>query len=137
MVYVSDFHPRILYLTGTQDQLAKVTKAYRVYFSKVGHACIHNPFDGWSACHSEVWILTCRWRVLMGPQANEEDEEHYLVDHSIVLYLVCRDHHIQLHWWAMHLHLRASYSGSSVQLSSPVAPLHIGRAEYGATCEAI
>jgi hypothetical protein len=30
-----DFHPRILYLTGTQDQLAKVTKGYRVYFSKV------------------------------------------------------------------------------------------------------
>ncbi len=30
-----DFHPRILYLTGTQEQLAKVTKGYRVYFSKV------------------------------------------------------------------------------------------------------
>lgn len=35
MVCASDFHPRILYLTGTQEQLAKVTKAYRVYFSKV------------------------------------------------------------------------------------------------------
>ena len=33
--YAQDFHPRILYLTGTQDQLSKVTKAYRVYFSKV------------------------------------------------------------------------------------------------------
>ena len=33
--YAQDFHPRILYLTGTQDQLRKVTKAYRVYFSKV------------------------------------------------------------------------------------------------------
>ncbi len=53
----ADFHPRILYLTGTQDQLAKVTKAYRVYFSK----------------------------------ANEEDEENYLVDHSIVLYLIGPD----------------------------------------------
>jgi len=31
----TDFHPRILYLTGTQEQLAKVTKGYRVYFSKV------------------------------------------------------------------------------------------------------
>ncbi|GAB5031572.1 sco1 family protein [Nannochloropsis oceanica] len=55
--YAQDFHPRILYLTGTQEQLAKVTKGYRVYFSK----------------------------------ADEEDEENYLVDHSIVLYLIGPD----------------------------------------------
>ena len=28
-----DFHPRILGLTGTHDQLHEVTKAYRVYHS--------------------------------------------------------------------------------------------------------
>lgn len=53
---ITDFHPKILYLTGTKDQVAKIAKAYRVYFSK----------------------------------ADEEDEDNYLVDHSIVLYLVSR-----------------------------------------------
>jgi len=44
----------MMYLTGTKDQVAKIAKSYRVYFSK----------------------------------ADEEDEDNYLVDHSIVLYLV-------------------------------------------------
>lgn len=38
--FTADFHPRILYLTGTREQLAKVTKAYRVYFSKARHIYI-------------------------------------------------------------------------------------------------
>jgi protein SCO1/2 len=33
--YSKDFHKDIIYLTGTKAQIAKVTKAYRVYFTKV------------------------------------------------------------------------------------------------------
>lgn len=33
--YSQDFHPSFVYLTGTRDQVAAASKAYRVYFSKV------------------------------------------------------------------------------------------------------
>ena len=33
--YSQDFHPSFTYLTGTSDQVAVASKAYRVYFSKV------------------------------------------------------------------------------------------------------
>ena len=54
--YRQDFDEDIVYLTGTRDQIAKVTKAYRVYFSKANE--------------------------------NEDSEDDYLVDHSIVMYLI-------------------------------------------------
>jgi len=57
--YRQDFHPSMVYLTGTKDQVAKAARSYRVYFSKANE--------------------------------NENDEEDYLVDHSIVLYLVSPD----------------------------------------------
>lgn len=31
----ADFHPSVRFLTGTQDQLEKVARAYRVYYMKV------------------------------------------------------------------------------------------------------
>lgn len=57
--YIKDFHPRMVGLTGTPDQIAVACKAYRVY---------HNVAD-----------------------LNKNDEDDYLVDHSIVMYLVGPD----------------------------------------------
>lgn len=52
--YSQDFHENIDYLTGTNEQIAKITRYFRVYFSKV----------------------------------DEDEDGDYLVDHSIVMYLV-------------------------------------------------
>ena len=57
--YSADFHPSIQFFTGTPEQVAAVTKAYRVYFSKVDE--------------------------------DVNDEDDYIVDHSIVLYLIGPD----------------------------------------------
>lgn len=54
--YGQDFHPKFRWLTGTKDQIAEVTRAFRVYFSKVDE--------------------------------NDDNDEDYLVDHSIVMYLL-------------------------------------------------
>jgi protein SCO1 len=54
--YSKDFHPDFTFLTGTREQVAAITKAYRVYFSKANE--------------------------------NIADDEDYLVDHSIVVYLI-------------------------------------------------
>ena len=51
--YIRQFHPRFEGLTGSEAQIRKVTKAYRVYF---------NPTN--------------------------DDDENYLVDHSIIAYLI-------------------------------------------------
>lgn len=34
--YVTHFHPKIIGLTGGEDQIAKVSKLYKVYFAKAG-----------------------------------------------------------------------------------------------------
>ncbi|QDZ19964.1 copper chaperone SCO1/SenC [Chloropicon primus] len=51
--YVKEFHPRLLGLTGTKEQIKKITRLFRVYFSKTS-----------------------------------ESDEDYLIDHSIISYLV-------------------------------------------------
>lgn len=59
--YVKEFHPLMIGLTGSKEAITKVTKAYRVYFTKAG-----------------VGEMT-------GNQNNSED---YLIDHSIITYLL-------------------------------------------------
>eukprot|EP01111_Echinosteliopsis_oligospora_P007981 TRINITY_DN2335_c0_g1_i1.p2 TRINITY_DN2335_c0_g1~~TRINITY_DN2335_c0_g1_i1.p2 ORF type:complete len:132 (+),score=22.76 TRINITY_DN2335_c0_g1_i1:569-964(+) len=53
--YISEFHPKMIGLTGTPNEIIKTAKAYRVYMSKAGSA------------------------------------DDYLVDHSIILYLIGPD----------------------------------------------
>ncbi len=48
--YVADFHPRMLGLTGTPAQVAKVAKKFRVYFAEVDHAEEDDDYLGeWGA----------------------------------------------------------------------------------------
>ena len=49
--YSRDFHRRILFLTGTPAQVAKATRAYRVYFSKAG-ADVDEADDDYLVDHS-------------------------------------------------------------------------------------
>jgi protein SCO1/2 len=59
--YVKDFHPKTIGLTGTPQQIASVCKQYRVY---------HVPQEA---------------------SSSENEDEEYLVDHSIVIYLLAPD----------------------------------------------
>ena len=56
--YVTFFHPRLVGLTGTMEQIKTATRAYRVYFAKVDNKT---------------------------PDADPED---YTVDHTAIAYLV-------------------------------------------------
>ena len=57
-MYVKEFHPRLVGLTGSSDQIKRVTKLFRVYYNQ--------------------GIRT----------ANELGDEDYLVDHSIIHYFM-------------------------------------------------
>ncbi len=52
--YVKSFHPRIVGLTGSPEDVASVAKAYRVYFKKVPDE--KSP-DGYTIDHSAIFYL--------------------------------------------------------------------------------
>ena len=74
--YVGNFHPRLLGLTGTGDQVAAAAKAYRVYFSK-----FYPPPETLSG-ESEAG------RVTVG---KDEDNSEYFMNHSAIIYLMGPD----------------------------------------------
>ena len=55
--YVANFHPRLVGLTGTPDEIASVAKAYRVYFSKVEN---NSGTDTYLMDHSAIIYLMDR-----------------------------------------------------------------------------
>ena len=64
--YVKEFHPRMIGLTGSKEEITKVTKSWRVYYTKAG-----------------VGEMTVN-----GGGAADDD---YLIDHSIITYLLDKD----------------------------------------------
>ena len=65
--YVKEFHPRMVGLTGTTDAVKEAAKAYRVYYTKATLGEVTGAEGGG------------------GAGAADED---YLIDHSIITYLV-------------------------------------------------
>lgn len=66
--YATYFHPRLVGLTGTPEQVAAVARAYRVYYAKV------NPKD------------------------KDADPEDYSMDHSALVYLMGPDGNFRQHF---------------------------------------
>jgi len=62
--YARDFHPTIQYLTGTKEQIAVATKAWRVYFVKANEN--ENDDEDYLVDHSTVLYL-------MGPTGEFEE----------------------------------------------------------------
>lgn len=69
--YVTNFHPRIVGLTGSAEQVAAAAKAYRVYYRRA-------PEDPRTA--------------------DEEDSDDYLMDHSVYIYFMSPDDEYLLHF---------------------------------------
>ena len=57
-MYVEYFHPRLVGLTGTAEQIAKVAKAYRVYYAKAGEDGV--DADDYIMDHTSITYLMDR-----------------------------------------------------------------------------
>jgi cytochrome oxidase Cu insertion factor (SCO1/SenC/PrrC family) len=68
--YVANFDPRLVGLTGTQQQVADIAKAYRVYYQKVENP--KNP-DGYTMDHTSIIYL-------MGPAGDFRKHFSYETD---------------------------------------------------------
>ena len=66
--YVKEFHDRMIGLTGSKEDITKVTKSWRVYYTKAG-----------------VGEMTGNGT------AGKADDDDYLIDHSIITYLLDKD----------------------------------------------
>lgn len=66
--YVSVFHPRIIGLTGSQEEITSVARAYRAFFRRV-------PLDGgdYTMDHSTVVYLFDKAGDFVGPVAMDRD----------------------------------------------------------------
>jgi protein SCO1/2 len=64
--YVKEFHERMIGLTGSKEEITKVTKDWRVYYTKAGVGDVTGSDDG-------------------------DDTNDYLIDHSIITYLLDQD----------------------------------------------
>ena len=73
----SEFHPRILGLTGTTDQIHDVTKAYRVYYSA-------GPVDD----DDEYLVSSCTTILFSTFTTILLSLILFQVDHTIIMYLV-------------------------------------------------
>ena len=72
--YVKEFHPKLIGLTGTEEQIKEACKGFRVYYS--AGKIIHTDWE----CDEDFLIL--------GPKDEDED---YIVDHTIIVYLINPD----------------------------------------------
>lgn len=54
--YVANFHPRLIGLTGTEQEIAEVARRFRVYYQR-GTAPAGQPADQYSVDHSRQTVL--------------------------------------------------------------------------------
>lgn len=83
--YLSNFHPRILGLTGPPDRIAAAAAAYRVAYFKV----FYPPFDDDEKAAGDANDETANTDATSSENGN--DNADYLMNHSTVTYLMGRD----------------------------------------------